>query len=522
MTLEISLFAGAFMTGLPLTWLALNWARKRKIREAKDQAKVLVANAKERAGELKAEANGRMDEFRRQAQRRFEKETRKINQRVATIETKLKEKESRLRKNLSQREEIFKRKSSVLDSHDALVQRKQQQYDQLKTKKAKIQADLRGHLIEQCSDDEEEIRKQLAEELLRAEQRRSTKMAELVEEEAQANAERDARHYLSRALNRFARPYCAERGIGIVYFPNAEARTKVVGEDRSNLIAMEKICGVDISINEELNSASCLGFDPVRRELARASMEKLIHERVVNEKRIEEIIAKTKKDLFKKIRQDGNRVANELGVKDFHPEIRNQMGALRYRYSFSQNQHYHCAEVGWLCGLLSSELNVDQKKGRRAGLLHDIGKAMDHSMEGGHAVIGADFIQTHGESEEIVHAVRAHHFDEQPSTDLAYLVIAADAISGARPGARRSTVDSYNQKMADLQNIGNSFEGVLNTYILSAGREVRVVVNSAKVDDLAALDLSRLIAQKIEEECSYPGQIRITVVRESQAVEFAR
>ncbi|MCB0365881.1 MAG: DUF3552 domain-containing protein [Bdellovibrionaceae bacterium] len=522
MTLPVYIFIGSFLTALPLTWLGLRWVRNYRIREAKTQAKVLVEKAQDGAKEHRADANKRMDEFRHQAERRFEKDTRKINQKINVLDSKLREKEGRLQKKLNQREDIFKRKLSVVDSQDALAQRKQQKLDQLLEEKRKIESEFRHKLSQLSSEDEESIRGKLAENLIQEERRRSSKRAELILEEAHADAEREARYYLSRALNRFARPYCAERGIGIVYFPNAEARKKVVGDDRQNLIAVERICGVDISINEELNSASCLGFDPVRRELARASLEKLIHERVVNEKRIEDIVTKTKKDLFKRIRQDGNKLANELGMKDLHPEIRNMMGALRYRYSFSQNQHYHCAEVGWLCGLLSSELGVEQKKGRRAGLLHDIGKAMDHSMEGGHAVIGADFIQTNGESEEIVHAVRAHHFDEQPNSDLAYLVIAADAMSGARPGARRSTIDSYNQKMADLQNIGNSFEGVVSTYILSAGREVRVVVDSGRVDDVAALDLSRKIAQKIEEECSYPGQIRVTVVRESQAVEYAR
>lgn len=198
------------------------------------------------------------------------------------------------------------------------------------------------------------------------------------------------------------------------------------------------------------------------------------------------------------------------------------LGALRYRYSFAQNQHFHVAEVGWLCGLLSSELGLSIPHGRRAGILHDIGKAMDHAKEGGHAVIGADFIKQHGEGPEVVHAVRAHHYDEQPSTDLAFLTIAADAISGARPGARRSTIDSYTQKMADLEKIGSSFDGVMATYILSAGREVRVLVDGAHIDDHKALQLSKDIAQKIEEECNYPGLIKVTVVRETHAVEYAR
>lgn len=518
----IAIFLGSFAVGIPAGWFFLRWSRQRQLRRAEAEAKVLLDQANQAADTYRDEANQRMDEYRRQLERHYEKENRKTDQRIKILEAKLQEKEDRLQKALGQRDEIFRRKLSVVDSQESLIQRKQQRFDTFMESKRQVEAQWREQLVRLTSEEEESIRQKLAETILQDERRRMQKWHDLEIEEAQANGEKDARHHLNRALSRFARPYCAERGIGIVYFPNPEVRKRVIGENREHAVVVERICGIDISVNEELNSASCLGFDPVRRELARASLEKLIHERNVNEKRIDEIIAKTKKDLFKKIRQDGNRLANELGIKDLHPEIRNMMGALRYRYSFSQNQHFHCAEVGWLCGLLAVETNVTQTRGRRAGLLHDIGKSMDHSMEGGHAVIGADFIQTNGEAEDIVHAVRAHHFDEQPNSDLAYLVIAADAISGARPGARRSTVDSYNQKMEDLQNIGNSFAGVLSTYILSAGREVRVVVDSARVDDVTALDLSRQIAQKIEQECSYPGQIRVTMVRESQAVDFAR
>ena len=292
--------------------------------------------------------------------------------------------------------------------------------------------------------------------------------------------------------------------------------------DRATLKALELQSGVDITVNEEYKSASVLGFDPVRRELGRLSLEKMVRSNKTKEDQVHAVVANCKKQLFKQINQDGNRIAKELSQPDLDPEIKRMMGALRYRYSFSQNQHFHCAEVGWLCGLLASELDVEIGEAKRAGMLHDIGKAMDHSMEGGHAMIGADFIEKHGERERVVHAVRAHHHDVSPDTPLCHLVIAADAISGARPGARRSTMDSYSQKMADLLKIGNSFEGVLGTYILSAGREVRVVVDSKHINDSSALDLSKNIAKKIEDELSYPGQIKVTVVRETQSINYAK
>ncbi|MCB0422634.1 MAG: HDIG domain-containing protein, partial [Bdellovibrionales bacterium] len=281
-------------------------------------------------------------------------------------------------------------------------------------------------------------------------------------------------------------------------------------------------CGVDLIFDEKNMTLSVSGFDPVRRELARASMEKMMHDKDLNPQRIESLIEKTKKDLFKKIRKSGETFAKELHLENMSPEIKNTMGALMYRYSFSQNQYFHCTEVGYLCGMLSSELGLSLKDGRRAGGLHDIGKSMDHSIDGGHAVIGADFIEKHGEAEHIVHAVRAHHFDETPSTELAYLVIAADAISGARPGARRSTANTYMQKMEDLEVAASSFQEVIDTLILSAGREVRVHVDGEKVKDLEAMHLSKKIAQKIERDCSYPGTIKVTVVRKTQAVEYAK
>ncbi|MEK6554954.1 MAG: HD domain-containing protein [Bdellovibrionota bacterium] len=256
--------------------------------------------------------------------------------------------------------------------------------------------------------------------------------------------------------------------------------------------------------------------------MGRATVEALTKEQNVNEKRMGEVFERVKKELFKKILRDGERIAKELGADTLHPEIKNMMGALRYRYSFTQNQHFHCAEVGFLCGLLAAELDVSVKSARRAGLLHDIGKAMDHSQDGGHAVIGADFIEQHGEVEEIVHAVRAHHFDETPSTDLAYLVIAADAISGARPGARRSTAATYTQKVEGLTTIAQGFKNVTDTHVLSAGREIRVYVDGQSVDDMGALNMSKEIALKIETDMAYPGQIKVTVVRQTQAIEYAR
>lgn len=288
----------------------------------------------------------------------------------------------------------------------------------------------------------------------------------------------------------------------------------LLGPDFSKMKILEKECGVDMKVSDLEPNISILGIDPVRRELGRASLQKIAKRKQIKENEIKNLVQKTKRELFQQIKSDGQKICRELKLEDMKREIKNMMGSLRYRYSFAQNQYFHCQEVGWLCGLLNTELGEESSPARRAGMLHDIGKAMDHSKEGGHAVIGADFIEKYGEKPSIVYAVKAHHHDVTPENTLDFLVISADALSGARPGARRSTVDSYNQKVLTLEKIGKSFKGVKDTYIMSAGREIRVIVDSKKIDDLKALELSKKIAGKIEEECSYPGLIKVTVVRQ--------
>ena len=333
------------------------------------------------------------------------------------------------------------------------------------------------------------------------------------EEDFKHDLNQRAHLILELVLSRFQYPYCSERGIKNIVFNNQSAMEQLLGSDFSKIEILEKECGVDMKVSDKDSSISVLGIDPVRRELGRASLQKISSLKKISEKEIKKIVQDTKKNLFRRIKSDGQRICRELRLKNVKDEVKNMMGALRYRYSFAQNQYFHCQEVGWLCGLLNAELKEDLFPGRRAGMFHDIGKAMDHSKEGGHAVIGADFIETHGEDKKVVHAVKAHHHDVTPDKPLDFLVIAADALSGARPGARRSTVDSYNQKVLTLEKIGKSFKGVKDTYIMSAGREIRVIVDSQKINDIKALELSQKIADKIEEECSYPGLIKVTVVR---------
>lgn len=518
----VVVIASCFILGLLIPLLTRAYLKKRTVRWAKFEAEQMVDEARQEwelfVNTTKEEASEAEDETIAQ----FEKEQHKWRKRINELANHVRDKEQGFQMDLQKTEDQWRHRDQEVHRYKKAVNVKESRYEKLSTHKTELYREFVNKLSLAAETPAEEFTLQLSSQLIEQAKTMANKIAQEVEDDMQTHGERNAKRIIATAINRFARPYCSERGLGYITLPNEQMKKKLVGPDYAHIAFIEKTCGVDLIINDEHNTISVSGFDPVRRELGRATIEKLVREKHITQERIQQLIEKTKKDLFRKIRQDGNRLANELKLQNLHPEIRNKMGSLRYRYSFTQNQYYHCAEVGFLCGLLSSELRLSIEQGRRAGMLHDIGKSMDHSIDGGHAVIGADFIQQHGEDKKIVHAVRAHHFDEQPSTELAYLVIAADAISGARPGARRSTAESYIQKMGQLEEIGNRFDGVKNTFVLSAGREVRIIVDSHRINDQRALHLSQEIASAIESECNYPGVIKVTVVRQSQAVEVAK
>lgn len=496
--------------------------RSKKIRMAKNEANDLLQMAHDEADSVKQEAETQAREYEENYQEKFVKEIQNKEAHVRKLEKNLEEQKEKYQTKMQSLEEVFNKEKSLVDAYDRQVNFKNKKYKTRKEIQQALFDDLVNKLQTKSEVTKDDVKLELSKMIENKALEKANKLSQLIEEETNIKLEKSAKRVISNVISRFARPYCAERGIGYLVFPNNDVKNRMLGPDNAHVLTMEKLCGVDLIYKEEVNSLSVSGFDPVRRELARASLERLMREKRIDENKIRSVVERTKKELFRKIRNDGQRISKEMKLEDLHPEVKNMMGGLRYRYSFAQNQYFHCGEVGFLCGLLSAELGLEIRDGRRAGLLHDIGKAMDHSLEGGHAVIGADFIEKHEEKPHIVHAVRAHHYDEQPDSDLAYMVIAADAISGARPGARRSTVTSYTQKMDQLEVIGQSFDNVLNTYVLSAGREVRVIVDSDKIDDMNALNLSRDIATKIEQECAYPGQIKVTVVRQTQAIEYAK
>ncbi|MCB0414387.1 MAG: DUF3552 domain-containing protein [Bdellovibrionales bacterium] len=520
--MSIMIYAIGALLGLLVVGTLVLLMRSFQIKAANEQAQDLVEEAQEKADELLSNAQREAEEFKEEKLSDYEKFSAPIEHDLEALKKEISEKESLLEQKLKS---TYDRNHRFNKKVDFLTKNLNQNQDQLKkviTSRDTIRSRYENLLLEKLNSHRPEVIQNLKQQIVHDHKVFMTKKYQNLDSDLSHEMEKKAKRVIYTILNRFERPYSSERGINNINFSNEKVMRKVTGPENKHLALLEKLVGVDLTLYEERLFLNVSAFDPVRRELMRIIAEKLIKDPHVDEAHVKRITQLKTKELFKRIRQDGNKLANELGIKDFHPEVRNMLGSLRYRYSFSQNQYFHVGEVGWLCGLLCSELGLPIQDGRRAGVLHDIGKAMDHSIDGGHAVIGADFIDKHGEKQHIVHAVRAHHFDEQPSTDLAYLVIAADAISGARPGARRSTAETYSQKMGDLQRIGDSFTEVTNTYILSAGREIRLLVDSRKVSDMNALDLSKRVARKIEEELAFPGQIRVTVVRETSAVQYAK
>ena len=335
-------------------------------------------------------------------------------------------------------------------------------------------------------------------------------------------ADRRAKKILSVAVQRYAGEYAVERAVNVVQLPSDDLKGRIIGREGRNIRALEAATGVDVIIDDTPEAVIVSGFDPVRRQIARLTLEKLISDGRIHPSRIEEVVAKTEQEVAKQIKEAGERAAFELGIHKLHPELSKIVGRLKFRTSYGQNMWSHSIEVGFLCGLMAAELGVNVKLARRAGLLHDIGKALTHEQEGSHALVGAELCDRYGETEIVRNAVAAHHNEEPQNSVIAHLVIAADALSGARPGARREILSTYIKRLEDLERISMSFEGVEKTYAIQAGREIRVMVQNSKVDDDQAFVLSREIARRIEDELTYPGQIRVMVIRETRAVDIAR
>ena len=514
-SLVLGLLAGWGFYRLYVTGIRTRAQREAQeiLQVAKDELELIELDQKEKLQEIELELWTRDEEA-----------LLKIEERIEELEELAQEKKRKTDDRYSQeRQKTLEFEASVKEE-ESQIRALEEAIKKTSLERDRINQSFVTTLSERVQTTREQVRQELVDTLVQETSKRTLTWVDFVEEETKTHVETKAKQILDRALVRFHKPYSSERGIPAVYFESAAQRQILLDPNGVNLKALEEVTGCDVVVADDMEFIGVAGFDPVRRELARRILERCLKEkRPVTPEFIRKTSENIKRELLSLIKKDGDQLAKELRLENLHPEIRQMMGSLRYRYSFTQNQYFHCGEVGWLCGLLASELGtVDIRKARRSGMLHDLGKAMDHELDGGHAVIGANFIEARGEAFDVVHAVKAHHYDEQPNTNMAYLVIGADAISGARPGARRSTIESYNQKVTELETISKSFDGVVDCYVLNGGRECRVIVNGRHVDDRRALELSKLIAQRIEIECNYPGQIKVVVVRETSSVESTR
>jgi ribonuclease Y len=493
--------------------LAIGYSiRRRSTADAEEaarlQAEKLLAEASAKQKDLLLEAKDEALQLRNTA----EAEIRERRQEVQRLERRLEQKEQ----NLDRRLEDVERRMQQLTQQGKQVEARQQEVDALKQEQQQELQRISGLTHDEA--------RELIMSRVEAESRQEcARRVREIEAEAREEAEQKSRKILSMAIQRYASEQVAETTVSVVPIPNEEMKGRIIGREGRNIRALEAATGVDLIIDDTPDAVTLSGFDPVRREIAKVALNKLVADGRIHPGRIEEIVAKAKQEVESFIRQEGEVAAHEAGVHGLHPEIIKVMGRMKFRTSYGQNQLMHSVEVAHVAAMIAAELGADIAVARRSAFLHDVGKALTHEFEGPHHIIGAEFIKRFGESAAVQEGVAGHHdHDPEFQSVEAVVVQAADAISGARPGARRESVEHYVKRLEALENVANSFEGVEKSFAIQAGREVRIIVKPDQVDDLAAHRLARDIVKKIEDTLQYPGQVKVTVVRETRAVDYAR
>lgn len=482
-------------------------ARQRIEASAKD---VHDAKLKEAELEIQKKTIERQDKLDKEEKRRLE----------GIVQT-----EARLVK----KEELLDKRSEMLDAREAELKNVETNIKKAakQTKKRMKQSE---EMLEEAQKKLEEISEMTADEakamviasITEEAKFEAAKIARQIEDDATMEAEKRAKTILSVAVQRFAGDYVAERCVRTVNLPSDEVKGRIIGREGRNIRSIEAATGVDLIVDDTPETVVISAFDPIRREVAAQTLKRLIADGRIHPGRIEETVAKVRQEIDERIREAGDQAFFELGIQNVDSEVIMMIGRLKYRTSYGQNIWCHSIEAAWLCGIMAAELGLDVKLARRVGLLHDVGKAMDHEQEGSHAEIGAEFLKKHGESPLVCNAVAAHHGEAEPESVYAHLAMAADALSGARPGARREILETYIKRLEDIEKISLSFEGVEKCYAIQAGREIRVLVEPNIIDDEKASVISRDIARRIEQELTYPGRIKVCVIRETRAVETAR
>lgn len=482
------------------------------------KANVRLALEKEKLERLTEEARTQQKELVLQAK----DEAFKIRQEA---DTELKERRSefvRLETRLQQKEENLERKAVYQEQYEREQHTRESEVGRLRHEAAEARSRQLLELERIAGFTSEQARDQLVTRIQDEARAFAAATVRQIEEEARQKAEEKARKILSVAISRIASDYVSETTVSTVPLPSDEMKGRIIGREGRNIRAFEQATGVDIIIDDTPEAVTLSCFDPVRREVAKRALSKLISDGRIHQARIEEVVNKSKLEVEQQIREDGEKAAYEVGVTGVHPEILKLVGRLRYRTSYGQNQMYHAIEVSKLAGIIASELAANVQVSKTAALLHDIGKVMDQEIEGPHALIGAEYIRRLMNTPAVAHAVAAHHSEEDPQTVEAWIVMTADALSGGRPGARRDQVELYVQRLTALEEIANSYEGVERSFAIQAGRELRILVHPDRVDDIVAAKMVRDIVKRIEENVRYPGQIKVTVIRETRAVDYAK
>ncbi len=503
---------------LILGYFIRKYAAERKVKVAEAKAKEVVQAAVKEAQDLRREAKLEAKDLLYKTRVEFEKETKETRHQLAALEKWLMQKEE----NIDRKVDILDRKEREIQGRERGIISRRRELESKDNELKNLIEEEKQRLQRVSGLTAEQAKQILLERMEREARIEAAAMMRRVEEETKEAADKKAREIVSLAIQRCAADHTIESTVSVVSLPSDEMKGRIIGREGRNIRALEIATGVDVVVDDTPEAVTLSGFDLVKREIARIALERLIADGRIHPARIEEVVAKVKQEMEATIREEGKRAAFDSGVHRLHPEEIKLLGRLKYRTSFGQNVLQHSKEVAYLLGVMASELGLDFALARRVGILHDIGKAVDHEVEGTHAKIGAELARKYGESEVVVNAIAAHHQDIEVKSLLGVLVQAADAVSATRPGARRETLESYVKRLEKLESVADSFKGVEKAYAIQAGREVRVIVQPNKINDAESVVLAREIRKKIEEGLEYPGQIKVTVIRETRAIEYAK
>ena len=522
------------MTMMVLLWVLIGLAAGAGAvwlfyRFRRQQLAALKSVAEGTASRILEEARKEGEAIRREAQiqgkdllikvkAEWEDEARDQRRELTALEKRVAQKEE----SVAQKVEVFAQREGDLSARDEALRQRERGLEQRRTEYDRLVDSVREKLEQAAGMTRDEAKRTLVEQMLDEARHDAARHIRQIEQEGREEADRRAKKIISVAIERLAGEFVTERTVSVVALPSDDMKGRIIGREGRNIRAIEAATGVDLIIDDtpEVVVISC--HNPIRRELARLALERLVSDGRIHPGRIEEVVRKAEQDLDAAVREAGQRAVLEVGVHGIHPELVKLIGMLKYRYSYAQNVLMHSIEAAFIAGAMAAELGLNEKQARRAALLHDIGKALTHEVEGSHAIIGGEIARKYGESAKIVNAIAAHHEEVRAETILAPLVVAADALSGARPGARREVLESYVKRLEDLERISSSFRGVEKSFAVQAGREIRIIVDPGTVPDDQAALLARDVARKIEQEMTYPGQIKVTVIRETRASDLAR